>query len=404
MKFSSFKVECEQALHCLSAEFVPSRATKEGGTIWFKIPSDLSAPLPRPEPFITAFYPVCMLNGEDIELDVPLPVRFVRRLERAGAILKAWHPHLQRIAIKCPVAAEEPAKTDDQRGVGCFFSGGVDSGYSILQNLERITHLVTVRGFDIGLNDEPLWLKTEQRLRALASSLNRKFVPIATNVREVADAAFATWSTRWKGDFWGAIMHGSSLASVAGALSAGLKEMIIPASCEYTFLEPWGSHPLIDPLWAIDGQDLDHHGCERSRMEKVFRIAESPTLVSNLRVCYKNFDNTYNCGRCEKCLRTMLALELTGNLDLWPGPQQLSSLHDFTWLELTRRSKRYYRELYEEAKRRGHPAVTHECEVLLGLRFDFRFFLHRLYRKAIPRSMRRFTRRIRSKEGRIGKS
>jgi hypothetical protein len=54
-----------------------------------------------------------------------------------------------------------------------------------------------------------------------------------------------------------------------------------------------------------------------SRLDKVAAIAEWPEALAVLRVCLM-FDvpnGAPNCGRCEKCVRTMLELMLCGALD-----------------------------------------------------------------------------------------
>jgi len=43
-----------------------------------------------------------------------------------------------------------------RRGVGCFFSGGVDSFYTLLKHRREITDLVVVHGFDLPLASDPL--------------------------------------------------------------------------------------------------------------------------------------------------------------------------------------------------------------------------------------------------------
>ena len=42
-------------------------------------------------------------------------------------------------------------------------------------------------------------------------------------------------------------------------------------------------------------------------------------MQRHLRVCWKNVGNKVNCGRCEKCVRTMLALEACGKLGCFSG-------------------------------------------------------------------------------------
>jgi hypothetical protein len=45
-------------------------------------------------------------------------------------------------------------------------------------------------------------------------------------------------------------------------------------------------------------------------------IAEATDLIKRLRVCATSeLTSAYNCGRCEKCLRTMIGLHIAGVLD-----------------------------------------------------------------------------------------
>src|SRR6185369_5970784 len=52
-----------------------------------------------------------------------------------------------------------------------------------------------------------------------------------------------------------------------------------------------------------------HDGAEASRTEKVRCIAKNQEALDWLRVC-GNDTVDYNCGSCEKCLRTMMSLRL----------------------------------------------------------------------------------------------
>jgi hypothetical protein len=58
-----------------------------------------------------------------------------------------------------------------------------------------------------------------------------------------------------------------------------------------------------------------HDGCEVTRYEKLELIAKSDFALAHLRVCWQAAEeNPYNCGKCEKCLRTMTGLYLHGAL------------------------------------------------------------------------------------------
>jgi hypothetical protein len=62
---------------------------------------------------------------------------------------------------------------------------------------------------------------------------------------------------------------------------------------------------------------------------KTKAIAEFPVVVRNLRVCFETPENGYNCGRCEKCYRTMVGLRVAGALaqcDAFDRPLDLNAM------------------------------------------------------------------------------
>src|SRR5262249_54154050 len=156
-------------------------------------------------------------------------------------------------------------------------------------------------GFDIhvGRSNSDLFPLVLESSHEVAQALSREVLPVTTNIRDFTDAHVD----------WG-IYHGAALASVALALQPMFRQMHIASTRAYDRLIPWGSHPLLDPLWSTESLALSHDGCEARRLEKVQLIAGSPIALSTLRVCWENPDNAYNCGRCEKCLRTMIALHI----------------------------------------------------------------------------------------------
>jgi hypothetical protein len=50
------------------------------------------------------------------------------------------------------------------------------------------------------------------------------------------------------------------------------------------------------------------------RSEKINFISNYDDIYDYLRVCWKNYNNTYNCGICEKCIRTMFDFYRIGKL------------------------------------------------------------------------------------------
>jgi hypothetical protein len=54
--------------------------------------------------------------------------------------------------------------------------------------------------------------------------------------------------------------------------------------------------------------DVIHDGAEAGRLEKIRIISGCESAMANIRVCFH--DANVNCGTCDKCIRTMIALKL----------------------------------------------------------------------------------------------
>jgi hypothetical protein len=241
-----------------------------------------------------------MRHRRPIRVHGPVSARLLENANEAQAILAAFSDgELARVPVHADavdVAAEAVP------GTGCFFSGGVDSFYSVLRHRPTISHLIYVHGFDV-LVEGTRAVAARRGVRAAAGELDLPLVEIDTDLRTVTDP-YTTWG----------MAHGASLAVVALLLQGQVGRAIVPATYAYADLFPWGSHPLLDPLWSTEHLEVVHDGCEATRVEKVAAIAGSDVALRHLRVCTRQYAE-YNCGACRKCLGTMVALRLTGSLD-----------------------------------------------------------------------------------------
>jgi hypothetical protein len=133
-----------------------------------------------------------------------------------------------------------------------------------------------------------------------------EIIEIEANLRE--------WSEYFDLD-WGALAHGPALAATAYLLSPLFHRIYMPASYTYAEMLPWGSHRLLDPLWSSEDLEFAHDGSEATRIQKAALVVTSAFALANLRVCFFSTESIYNCGRCEKCLRTMVNLYAVGALE-----------------------------------------------------------------------------------------
>ena len=159
-----------------------------------------------------------------------------------------------------------------------------------------LTHLIFVHGFDLPLDSE-LRQPAALAAREVAAALGLELIEVETNVRSLIDR-YVSWE----------LCHGAALASVGLLFQERFRKILIPSTHSYADLTPWGSHPLLDPLWSTELTEFVHDGTHATRVEKCLAVADSDIALRHLRVCWENRDGRYNCGECEKCLRTMISL------------------------------------------------------------------------------------------------
>lgn len=177
----------------------------------------------------------------------------------------------------------------------------MDSFYSVLKHRAELTALVFVHGFDVPLSQAVLRARVAGSLQEAAVALGVPLIEVETDLRAFSDR-YVQWDE----------FHGAALASVGHLLSTQFRRIYVPATTTYAALVPLGSHPLLDPLWSTEQIEFVHDGCEATRLEKLEKLAACEPARRWLRVCPKNDGGAYNCGRCEKCVRTMTALRVLG--------------------------------------------------------------------------------------------
>ncbi len=281
--------------------------------LWYRFPTwclpFLSAD--NGDPFLAALLLPAMRTGERLFIPAPISSRLLEALPEIQSIYAAFDPRTTRVPVDAGARSESLASDAGGQGVGLFFSMGVDSFYSLLKNQrdhpadeKTVTHVISVHGFDAahdGWDDAfpPALLKN---FAHVARKTGKTLVPVVSNVRQYG-ARLAPWT----------MLHGGAMASVALALGGAWRRVMIAASATYDTIYPWGTHPLLDPLWSTEELTVIHDGCELGTIEKTRFVVSSALVLETLRVC-PGYGPGYNCGRCMKCMRTMIDLMQAGAL------------------------------------------------------------------------------------------
>ncbi len=286
-------------------------------TLWIEVPSEYGDFLHETsyDAFLAAVLPLAMVSGQDVQVDGGVTAPLMERVDKIMGLFAAWFPRdCRQVEVSQDPAAAGPQRPPG-KAVGCFFSGGVDSFYSLLMHRiaggEAITHLLTVQGFDVPL-DNNLFDKVLLNNGEIAKTHGVRLLPVRTNLRELSDLCM-DWL----------YYYGAAMASVGLALSGGVSRLIIPSASHAEDMLPGGSHPDLDPLWNNGRVEFVHDGLETKRLEKIRSIIGNESVSKYLRVCWQNRLGKYNCSECEKCLRTMIEIYAEGgagkiNSFVWP--------------------------------------------------------------------------------------
>ena len=283
--------------------------------LWYRFPADQHGFLDagNADPFLAALLAPAMCLGEPLKIEGKVSPKLLRATKVIQEIYRSWKPALNFVAVDVAIDTKRQAVTRSGGGRnGLFYSLGVDSGYSLAKNLrdhpadeEAVTDLITVLGFDVYLSEQQRFVAMLENANKVGSSLGKPVLPVSTNLRDFTD----------KIADWVQLYHGAALASVALALGTKFRHMLIAATHTYADLLPLGSHPVLDPLWSTETLSFSHDGCEATRLDKMRQIAEVPVLLDTLRVCATGeTTDAYNCGKCPKCLMTMIGLHIVGAL------------------------------------------------------------------------------------------
>ncbi len=260
--------------------------------------------------------PAIHLKEKRINIDGEICPFLKEGLYVAMNILKDWTKgQYQPLIIESRTSTH--TKIPDAHRTGMVMSGGIDSLAAL--RLNRLHYPSThpgyvkdcffLHGFDIGGVVErgmkyPVFDRAKEAILNITNDAAAQLIPVYTNIRHLCDER-----KLWLDSFFGAV-----LASMAHSFSNRIDMMFIGSSYDIPNLHPCGSHPLLDPEYSSYNMRIRHRDYELSRIEKIRIVSQWDVAFNNFRVCLANVPDRLNCGKCEKCVRTMTELTALGLL------------------------------------------------------------------------------------------
>jgi hypothetical protein len=324
MKIENLRSESKGNLAKVAATVTWEDCDRPSQDIYFETTSEFAQALScNPHAFLVASIVPALHHGEKrIQIDEEICPELQNGLMTVMGWINHWYK-LNREPVQ--IHAKTRVNTDkaDTERAGWFFSGGIDSLATLRHN--RLTfplehpgsikdgltiYGISSSGDEVETDEE--FLKVFDRLVTSMSNVAQDagvtLIPVYTNVRQLNTDTY----------FWSDEFQGAALSSVAHAFARRLTRVSIASTGNISALYPHGSHPLLDPNYSSSDLRIQHDGITLSRLDKTKLVADWDVALQNLKVCTKVRQmqpDMLNCGKCDKCIRTMLALLALGKLD-----------------------------------------------------------------------------------------
>lgn len=315
----------------------------------------------RADAFLVGVLMYAMVNGEDICCENVVNAELMYMLE--NQLLYTLSKYEQRFHPVRIYAEPTDKQLCNGGGVGTGISLGTDSFFAIQTAYNhssesmRLTHLVTFNeGVFGGWYQKNNWdycaRKLYEREKAVANEMGLPLVHIRTNLSGLV---------KMRGDYFGTYMAAMLIMSLGKLFktyyfsSVGLDFSYF--NVKNTFETDCAMYDLlsINCLNVNNSVQFISAGGERSRLEKIKKLAKFDLAKQYLQSCLTQH---YNCMLCAKCKRNLVTMDALGVLD------EFQSVYDINYYREHRDD--YIEWLCQTMKKGGHGAdLIHEAYLLL---------------------------------------
>jgi len=361
---------------CVSAKVeTQSNSVKLPETLWFKFPKDYKEYVTdRSDGFAAALLPLAMALGEDMEIKGTVSPRLAFGMREYQRITSLWWPNRLRsvhVTFENLKSSEENKTTGK---VGCAFSGGVDSFYTLWSHLPqneaiekyRISHCLMIRRFSFPhdkINFDPI----QKIYEPMMQRLDLQSIVCDSNIV----IEFIRPMEKTGGELFNHI-YGSILSAFVLILGRFFSDFYISSTYKFTYSQPDGSNPLLVHLLSTETTEMMVDGGHLTRLEKTATLSKWPETYHKLRVCFRanadeKKDTIINCCKCEKCLRTMTTLSLLKTLHQYasfPSPLTGKNIRKIYY---GGRKYHFAQEIIDYANRTGRKGMAFNVGVAVFL-------------------------------------
>jgi len=319
----------------------------------------------NPHSFLVGCIMPAMHHGEErIFIDAEISPEMRDGLLAAMGWIRHWWYEDNRRLVRIEVKTRSRRVTQRiPERAGIFFSGGIDSIGTLRANRLNFPseHPWSIKDgllvYGLEINDQENFEKVVNSLADLAREAGIIFIPVYTNVRYLND----DWT------FWEHVFHDAVFSAIAHAFSQRLTVVSIASTYAIPDIKPYGTHPLLDQCYSSSDLLIRHDGITLTRLDKTKLVADWDVALQKIRVCNKSDlyrTDMLNCGKCEKCVRTMLAFLALGVLEKSRAFPADNVSEELLWLtiKIHKRILCFYEELIPPLAGKGRHDLVHVIE------------------------------------------
>ncbi len=319
-----YNLQCKNTDDLVTISVTVESDKLETKELWFSTSQNFSNHIcrTRMDAFVVGLLYPAMQIGEDIYVDGVVSKKLLFNINNyIIPLLLSFSESAKKIKVS---ASKTTSNKINCNGIGTGFSGGVDSFSTIYNRFEkeidsemRINSLLFLNVGSHGFEQKSSQLKFKERYKYLESfprEMGLEFAPLDSNLHQ-----FHPWGHQ----------ETHTLTSISGVLvmqnyfskyyysSAGLNYgNIINDAYKYKGIDIGVfCDAILLPLLSTETTEFILDGAADTRTDKILDLANYNPTFKYLNVCVSGDDTHENCSVCPKCLRTLLTLDLSDNLE-----------------------------------------------------------------------------------------
>lgn len=318
MKISNLRVERHNDFSYLTVD-IDAKYT-ESNKLWFSVPTQYEDWLTSDvyDAFLVAAIYPAMFYNEPIEISGDVSHRLYYNCTRyVKSIVNFFREGMNNVHIKVTGFKNAEKK---YHHVGTGFSAGIDSFVTFYDHFERETDpeykIDSLFFFNVGSHGgggekaKRKFLERYNYLKSFPDEVGLPYIPMDSNL-------FDFYQKHWESDA-GEFCRSAAILVFEKALDKYY------LSSDYSYKETLffrfnnvtaSFETFIYPLLSTEGCEIISDGCQYMRTDKTYLLKDYEPAQRYLNVCVSAQESACNCGKCHKCIRTLVALDTLGILE-----------------------------------------------------------------------------------------